>query len=168
MANQLRKYDSVGGFSVNKDVVISENKDAINLNTIEIKNRFFNDGKRINYILKGLNSSIMAIDNLGTQITIPSSSVNFINTYIVGVNNTGNGNYSVKLESVVTCSGSGDVQVLSTFRTIVKDSIPTGETWSVTTFDSGAANRFSYQTVRAGTSSTIKWFASVEIVSVSW
>ncbi|CAF34151.1 virion structural protein [Synechococcus phage S-PM2] len=168
MANEIKKYDSVGGFSVNKDVVITENKDARNLNTLEIKNRFFGDGKRTNYILKGLNTSILAIDNLGTQISLQSSTINFINTYIVGVNNTGGGNYSLKLESVVTCSAAGDVQVLSTFRTIIKDSIPSGETWTVTTFDSGAANRFSYSTTRAGTSSTIKWFASSEIISVSW
>jgi hypothetical protein len=168
MANEIKKYDSVGGFSVNKDIVITENKDVTNVNTLELKNRFFGDGSRINYILKGLNSSILSINNLGTQITLPSSTINFINTYIVGVNNTGSGNYSVKLESVVTCSPTGNVQVLSTFRTIVKDSVPSGETWTVTTFDSGAANRFSYSTTRAGTSNTIKWFASVEIVSVSW
>lgn len=168
MANETKKYDSVGGFSVNKDVVITENKDATNINTLQIKNRFFGDANRTNYILRGLNSSILAIDNLGTQITLPSSTINFINTYIVGVNNTGGGNYSLKLESVVTCSSAGDVQVLSTFRTIVKDSIPTGQTWAVNTFDSGAANRFSYSTTRAGTSDTIKWIASVEIINVSW
>ncbi len=52
--------------------------------------------------------------------------------------------------------------------TIINDTIPTGETWDAVTYDSGAANRFSYSTTRAGTTVEINWVASVEVVTVSW
>ena len=168
MANDIRNYDSVGGFSVNKDTVITETKDAVNLNTLQVKNRFFGDANKTNYILRGLNSGILSINNVQTQLFLNSSTINFVTAHIVGVNNTGGGSYSVKIESVVTCSSAGDVAVLSSLTTIIKDSIPVGETWTVLPYDSGAQNRFSYITTRSGTFDTIKWVASVEIISVSW
>ena len=168
MATNLRTYDSVGGFSVDKTPVISNNRDIINANTIELENRFFTDARKINYILRGVNTSILAVDNLASQIVLASSTINFINSYIIGVNNTGTGNYSLKIESVVTCSSAGDVQVLSSLTTTIKDSRPVGETWEVVPFDTGAQNRFSYSTTRAGTSATIKWISSTEVISVSW
>jgi len=168
MTTNLKQYDSAGGFSVDKTPIISENRDILNANTIELENRFFTDAKKINYILRGLNTSILSVDDLTSQIVLPSSTINFITSYILGVNNTGTGSYSVKIESAVSCSSIGDVQVLSSLFTTIKDSRPVGETWEVTTFDSGAANRFSYSTTRAGTSSTIKWVSSTEVITVSW
>jgi hypothetical protein len=168
MAQQLRRYDSVGGFSVDKTTVITDTRDIVNANTIELENRFFTDARKVNYILRGLNTSILALDNLGTQIFLESSTINFITSYITGVNDSGGGNYSIKFESAVTCSASGGVQVLSSLTTIIKDSIPAGELWTVIPFDSGASNRFSYSTVRAGTITTIKWIASTEVITVNW
>ena len=52
-------------------------------------------------------------------------------------------------------------------ETIIKDSIPEGESWTVSPYDSGSAFRFSYSTVRSGIS-LIKWLAYVEVASISW
>ena len=51
-------------------------------------------------------------------------------------------------------------------QTVIKDDIPTGENWDVSPI--GAVNRFSYNTVRAGTISTIKWVSSTQVVSIDW
>jgi len=52
--------------------------------------------------------------------------------------------------------------------TIIKDSIPEGQTWTIEPFDTGSANRYSYSTVRAGTTTTIKWIVYVKVVSITW
>ena len=52
--------------------------------------------------------------------------------------------------------------------TTVKDSVPTGQTWTINPFVSGASNTFSYNTTRAGTTRTIKWVAYVKVVSIDW
>jgi hypothetical protein len=150
MAVNLKTYDSVGGFSVNNTTVVNELQDLKNVNSLEVKNNYF------------------AVDDVGTQIILPSSTISFITAHIVGVNDSGGGSISKKIESAVTCSAAGDVQVLSSLETIIKDSVPTGETWSSTTFDGGAANRFSYSVTRAGTTQEISWVASVEVVSIAW
>ena len=50
--------------------------------------------------------------------------------------------------------------------TVIKDDIPDGQTWDITPL--GALNKFSYTTVRAGTTNVIKWAASTEVVSIAW
>jgi hypothetical protein len=52
--------------------------------------------------------------------------------------------------------------------TIIKDSIPSGQSWTITPFTSGSANRFSYNTNRAGTTENIKWFVYAKVVSIDW
>lgn len=149
MAVNLKTYDSVGGFSVNNTTLVNELKDLKNVNSLEVKNSFFNDATITKYILRGTNTSVLGVNDAGAQIIIPSSTINFITGHIVGVNDSGGGSLSLKIESAVTCSAAGDVVVLSSLRTIIKDSVPTGETWTATTFDSGSANRFSYSATRA-------------------
>ena len=39
--------------------------------------------------------------------------------------------YSAKLESAVFCDAVGSTSVLSTMRTVIKDDIPTGQTWDI-------------------------------------
>jgi hypothetical protein len=168
MATNLKEFDSVGGFSVNKTTLINNLKDVKNVNTLELKNSEFTDSTRTQYILRGLNTSILSLDSVGSQIILPSSTINFITAHIVGVNSTGGGHYSIKIESNVTCDSVGDVQVLSSMDTIIKDSIPSGESWTISTYDTGSANRFSYSAVRAGTTDTIKWVATVDVVSILW
>lgn len=168
MAVTKKTYNSVGGFSVNETTVINELRDIKNINTLEIQNANFIDASKKDYILKGSNTAVLSLDNSNSLIFLPSNTVNFITGHVVGVNASGGGHLSLKIESAVTCSSSGDVQVLSELITTIKDSVPSGETWSVTSYDSGAANRFSYSAVRGGTIVSIKWIAHVEIMSVLW
>lgn len=168
MAINLKPYDSVGGFSVDTTTLINDLKDVQNVNSLEIKNSRFSDVSKKTYILRGLNTSILSLDEIGSQIQLLSNTINFITGHIIGVNDSAGGIYSLKLEDTAICNGVGDVQVLSSLSTIIRDSIPSGQTWSIVSYDSGAANRFSYSAVRAGTTATIKWIASVDVISVSW
>lgn len=168
MANNLKEFDSVGGFSIDNTTVINSTKDLKNVNSIELKNSNYLDSSRTQYILRGVNTAILSLDDSGTQIILPNNTINFITAHIIGVNSTGGGHYSVKIESNVTCNGVGDVQELSSMNTIIKDSIPESQSWSVSSFDGGAANRFSYSVTRAGTTNTIKWVATVDVISILW
>lgn len=167
MATTIKTFNSEGGFGVNQVTLVTDKLDIQNVNTFNLKNSNYTDASRTEYILKGLNTSVLTLD--GTfPINLPSNTINFITGYIVAVNPTGVGHYSVKIESAVTCSSSGDVQVLSEIFTTIKDSIPTAQTWTVSSYDSGSANQFSYTTTRGGTTDTIKWIANTQVVSVSW
>lgn len=115
-----------------------------------------------------MNTTILSLDDVGSQIILPSNTINFITANIVGVNDTGGGHLSSKIESAVSVGSTGDVLLLSSMTTIIKDSVPVGQSWTVTPFDAGAANRYSYSTVRAGTTTTIKWIVYVEVVSIAW
>lgn len=168
MATNLKEFDSVGGFSVDKTTIVNDTKDIKNVNSLEIKNSNYTDSSRTQYILRGLNTSILSLNDTGSQIILPNSTINFITAHIIGVNSTGGGHYSVKIESNVTCNSVGDVQELSSMNTIIKDSIPENQSWLVSTFDGGAANRFSYSVTRAGTTDTIKWIATVDVISILW
>ena len=170
MAQQLKTFDSVGGFSVGNSTVVTETNSLVNVNTLEIKNTQFHDATSTNYILRGNTTTTLSLDNVNTLITIPSSSINFITGHIIGVNNTGLGHFSKKIESVVQVAANGFVQELSNLQTIIKDSIPTGETWTAELFDTGAANRFSYSVSKSGGApgQTVKWLAYVQVVSIDW
>lgn len=168
MATNLKTLDSVGGFSVDNTTVISDKKDVKNVNSVEIKNLFYQDSSTSYYILRGLNTSILSLDDVGSQITLPPNTINFITANIIAVNDTGGGHLSSKIESAVSVGSTGTVQELSSMTTIIKDSIPEGESWTIEPFDSGSANRYSYSTVRAGTTTTIKWIVYVKVVSISW
>ena len=45
MPNQLKTLDSVGGFSIDKTVLVNETKDIKNVNSLEVKNSFFDDNE---------------------------------------------------------------------------------------------------------------------------
>ena len=83
----------------------------------------------------------------------------------MAVNDTGTV-YSTKFETSLYCDGVGNTTVQSSFQTVIKDDVPTGETWSIVPV--GASNRFSYSTTRAGTTSTIKWVSYTQVVSIAW
>ena len=165
MATTKEKFDSVGGFAVNKTVVVDELRNAKDLNTLEIKNSEFSDSKTTNYILRGLNTAILQLDTVGTQITIDNNTLNFITGHIIAVNPLGTV-YSEKIESVVKCDNTGTVTILSSMNTVIKDDIPAGQTWSIEPL--GSSNRFSYTTTRAGTTNAIKWVANVQNISIAW
>lgn len=165
MATTKEKFDSTGGYSVDKTVVLDELRNAKDLNSLEIKNSEFTDSKVSHFILRGVNTAVLELDNVGTQITIDSNTLNFVTGHVVGVNPQGTV-YSAKLESVLFCDNVGAVSVLSTMRTVIKDDIPTGQSWSIDPL--GATNRFSYTTTRAGTTNTIKWVVSTQVISIAW
>jgi hypothetical protein len=168
MSTNLEQFDSVGGFSVDKTTLADQNLNVKNVNSFEIKNSEFVDSHRTNYILRGLNTSILALDNVASQIVLPNETINFITGHIIATNTTGGGHYSLKIESTVTCDSIGTVQLLSSLTTIIKDSIPSGQSWIINPFDGGGANRFSYSATRAGTTDTIKWLAAVDVISILW
>ena len=165
MATNLNKFESLGGFSVDETVHIDEEHNAMSLNTIEMKNQFYSDSKTTNYILRGVNTATLQLDNVGTQITIENNTVNFVTGHFLGVNPTGVV-YSGKIESAVYCDGSGATSVLSSMLTIIKHDVPASESWTIEPFT--ATNRFSYSTVRSGTVQTIKWAVSTEVISIAW
>lgn len=165
MATTIEKFDSTGGFSIDKTTVVDELRNAKDLNTIELKNSNYTDSRTTNYILRGLNTSTLDLDGLGTQIPISNNTINFITAHIIAVNAAGTV-YATKFETSVFCNSVGNTTVQSTFQTVIKDDIPSGETWFIQPV--GALNRFSYSTTRAGTTSTIKWIAKTEVVSIDW
>lgn len=167
MATTVKTLSSEGGFGVNQTKLVTENLDLTNINTFELKNSNYSDVNKKEYILRGLNSSVLTTDGIA-NILLETDSINFITANIVAVNPDGSGVYSVKLENTVKCDNSGDVSTLSEQKFINRDDIPSGQTWSVEAYDSGASNAFSYGTVRGGTTDTIKWIAHVSVVAVSW
>ena len=165
MATNLKKFESLGGFSVDETVHIDEEHNAMSLNSIEMKNQFYSDSKTTNYILRGVNTATLQLDNVGTQITIDSNTVNFVTGHFLGVNPSGVV-FTGKIESAVYCNAVGATSVLSSLLTIIKDDIPVSESWTIVPFT--ATNRFSYSTVRTGTVQTIKWAVSTEVISIAW
>jgi len=170
MAEQLKTFDSFGGFSVENTTLITDTKDLTNVNTLEVRNNVFTDANSTSYILRGNTTAVLSLDNSGTQITLSSNTINFITAHVIGVNDTGGGHFSEKIESVVSVSNLGDVLELSNLTTIIKDSVPAGETWTVDLFDTGAANRFSYSVSKSGGApgQTVKWLAYVQVVRIDW
>ena len=165
MATELEKFDSTGGFSIDKTTVVDELRNAKDLNSLEVKNSFYSDSSKINYILRGLNTAVLQLDNVGTQIPIGNSTLNFITGHVVAVNPTGVV-YAAKIESCAFADSVGLVSVLSSMTTVIKDDIPAGQTWDIQPL--GATGRFSYSTTRAGTTNVIKWVVSTEVVSIDW
>ena len=165
MATNLNKFESLGGFSVDETIHIDEEHNAMSLNSIEMKNQFYTDSKTTNYILRGVNTATLQLDNVGTQITIDSNTVNFVTGHFLGVNPAGVV-FTGKIESAVYCNAVGATSVLSSLLTIIKDDIPVSESWTIVPFT--ATNRFSYSTVRTGTVQTIKWAVSTEVISIAW
>ena len=165
MATNLKEFDSLGGFSIDQTTIVDKDRNAKDLNTIELKNSFYSDSKTTNYILRGANTTTLQLDDVGTTITLDNSTVNFITGHFLATNPNGVV-YSGKIESAVTVNAVGAVSLLSDMLTIIKHDVPTGESWEITPFS--ATNRFSYSVVRTGTTQIIKWIVSTQIISITW
>lgn len=165
MATELEKFDSTGGFSIDKTTVVDELRNAKDINSLEVKNSFYSDSSTTNYILRGLNTAVLQLDNVGTQIPIPINTLNFITGHVVAVNPTGVV-YAAKIESCAFSDAANLVSVLSSMTTVIKDDIPAGQTWDIVPL--GSAGRFSYSTTRAGTTNVIKWVVSTQVISIAW
>ena len=165
MATTNKEFDSLGGFSVDQVSVVDKDRNAKDLNTLEIKNRFYSDSKTTNYILRGANTATLALDDVGTAIPIQNSTLNFITGHFLASNPSGTV-YTGKIESSVVCNSLGAITIQSSMLTIIKHDVPTGEAWDITTFSS--TNRFSYNVTRTGTTQLIKWAVSTQVVSIAW
>lgn len=168
MAVNKKALSSVGGFAVNETTVVNELRDALNINTLELQNSNFSESSRKSYIMRGVSTTTLTLDGSSSVIPLANNTINFVTARVVGVNSDGTAHYSTKIESVITCNSSGSVSVLSNLETILKDSIPFGQTWTVTVNTSPAANRYEINTVRTGTTAAIRWFAHVDLVKVLW
>jgi hypothetical protein len=165
MATTTDKFDSLTGFSVDKTVVVDELRNVKDVNTFEIKNRNFADGKVSNYILRGVGTGTLQLDTIGTQVPIDSNTINFITGRIIGVNPQTDV-YSAKFETVLSSDASGNTTLLSTMITVIKDDVPNGQTWDIQPL--GSQNKFSYTTTITGTTNVIKWAVSTEVHSIEW
>lgn len=167
MATTIKTLNSEGGFGVNQTQLVTDTLDLTNINTFELKNSNYTDVNKKEYILRGLNTSVLTVDGINS-IILESDSINFITGNIIGVNSDGSGVYSVKVETTVKCDASGDVSTLAQQVSINRDDVPSGQSWSTSVYDTGSNNVFSFSTVRGGTTETIKWIAHVSVVAVSW
>jgi len=165
MATTNKQFDSLGGFSVDQVSVVDQNRNAKDLNTLEIKNKYYSDSKTTNYILRGANTATLSLDDVGTAISIENSTLNFITGHFLASNPNGVV-YTGKIESSVVCNSVGAITVQSSMLTIIKHDVPSGESWEIETFSS--INRFSYNVVRTGTTQVIKWAVSTQVVSIAW
>jgi hypothetical protein len=168
MAILRKTFSSVGGFAVNESTIIDDLRNITSANTIELKNSNFSDASRKEYIMRGSNTSILSLDAGNTYITLPSSTINFITSRVIGVNASGTAYLSKKIESIVTVTAAGDVQSISYLTTTLSDTVPSGQTWTIAEYDSGVNNVYSFSVSRSGTSDTVKWLANVDVTSILW
>ena len=165
MTTNLKEFESLGGFSIGDVSIVDKDKNAKELNTLQVKNSFYSDSNSTKYILRGVNTATLQLDDVGTNITLENNTMNFITGHYIAVNPTGVV-YSGKLESAVYVGPAGATSVLSSMETVIKQDVPQNESWTIQPFT--ATNRFSYATVRTGTVQTIKWAVSTEVVSIDW
>ena len=174
MAIQTEVLRSEGGFGVKQKVIISDAYDIQNANSLEVKNSEFTNCSRKDYVLRQQTNSASPIAILSlrsasiTPLTLSTSSVNFITAHIIGTNANGSGYYAVKSETTAAVDAIGNVTVVSELQTILKDSIPSGEGWSIAYYDSGAVNQFSYVANQGVAAGNILWTAHIQVVTADW
>lgn len=174
MALQTEVLRSEGGFGVNEKVIVSSQYDLQNVNSLEVKNSEFTNCFRKDYVMRLQSNAASPVGILSlrsassTPIVLQSGSINFITGHIIGTNSNGSGYYAVKSETTAAVDAVGDVTVVSELKTILKDSIPSGEGWSVNYYDTGSANQFSYVVNQGTAAGTILWTAHVQVVTADW
>lgn len=170
MTTNIKAFNSAGGFGVEDKTIISETFDLKNVNSFEVKNFNHDNCKRVDYLLKNFtnqstpNSVLSLSASSVSPIILPSGSVNFLTAHALAINSDLSGHYSLKIENTVLVDNFGDVTSLSSLRTILKDSIPQGDTWTITPYDTGGSNQFSYNVSQSSTDSII-WVSHVQVVS---
>ena len=68
MATTIEKFDSAGGFSVEKTIHIDELHNAKDLNSLEIKELSFTDSNTTRLYLERIKHYSLLLDDVGTQI----------------------------------------------------------------------------------------------------
>jgi len=167
MAIIKKPVHSEGGFAVGSTTVFNDTRDAQNINTLEIQNSNFSESSRKTYIMRGVSTTTLTLDG-SSVIPLTNSTMNFVTAWVVGVNPDGTGHYSTKIESVISCGSTGSVSILSNLTTILKDSVPSGQSWEVSVNELPGLNRYEIITTRTGTTAAIRWFAHVDVVKVLW
>jgi hypothetical protein len=164
----IQKLDSNQGFSVDQKVIVDELRNAKDLNSLEIKNRNYEESYTSYNIFRGSNTAILSTDLVGSQIILPDNTISFITGKIVAANEIGNAFYNAKIESCVNTDNVGASTVQGSMITVIKDSIPGGQTWDIEPFVGGGNNKFSYSTTRAGTTLSIRWLVYTEVINIEW
>lgn len=169
MPVDTKSFNSEGGFGVKQTTVISDNYDLQNINSFELKNVNYSDIKKSDFILKAVNTAILSkSDTQNSYIILQNGTVNFITANVIAVGANGTGIYSVKIETTVKCAVNGDVSSLASLTSIVRDDVPAGQSWSISNYDTGNANEFSFDVEANGATGVVKWIAHTQVVSVSW
>jgi hypothetical protein len=169
MTVNTKTFNSEGGFGVKQTSVISDNFDIQNINSFELQNVNYSDAKRLDLILKAINTAILSKrTNVNDYIILNINTINFITANIIGVNQTGSGVYSQKIETIVKCNGTGDVSTLSSLKTTIRDDVPNGQSWGITNYDTGNAGEFSFNVRADGATDVVKWIGHIQLISVSW
>lgn len=169
MPVDTKTFNSEGGYGVKQTTIITDNYDLKNINSFELKNSNFTDINKSDFILKALNTAILSKSlTQNSYLILPNNTINFITADIVAVGQNGTGVYSIKLETTVRCASNGDVSSLASMETISRDDVPSNQSWSVTNYDQGNTNEFSFNVQANGATGVVKWVAHTQVVSVSW
>tara|TARA_Y100000004_G_scaffold196534_1_gene266820 strand:- start:804 stop:1328 length:525 start_codon:yes stop_codon:yes gene_type:complete len=174
MALNTDIFRSEGGFGVGSKTIVSDEFDIKNANSLEVKNSQFQNCSRTDFVLKTVTNAATPTKILSklsasvSPIVLPNGSVNFITSHVVGTNTNGSGYYAVKFENIVAVDAIGGVDTVGSLVTVVKDSIPSGEGWSVTVYDSGNAGEFSFTANQGVAPGDITWAAHSQVITVDW
>ena len=99
---------------------------------------------------------------------MPDNTVSFITGKVVAANEIGNAFYNAKIETCVNTNNVGNSTIQGSMVTVIKDTIPLGQTWAIEPFIGGGANKFSFATTRAGTTLAIRWLVYTEVINIEW
>jgi hypothetical protein len=169
MAVTTSSFNSEGGFGVKETTILSDEYDLKNINSLSLQNTEYTDCVRTDFVLKGFDSAILSRTQSGNLfIPVERDTVNFATAHIIATNTSAVGTYSEKLEFAFSSNSSGVITTLSKLSTILKDNIPSQETWSIHVYDSGNADQVSLVSTVGGNATTVKWVAHVQLVSVSY
>lgn len=170
MTVTTNSFNSEGGFGVKQTVIITEDYDVKNINSFSLQNTEYNsDCVRTDVILKGFDSSILSSSQLqNIYIPVERETINFLTANIIATNQNANGYYSLKLEATVSSNASGDITTLGKLFTVIRENVPSEETWSIDVYDSGNPDQLSLVTSVGAAATTVTWFAHVQIISVSY
>jgi hypothetical protein len=167
-------FRSEGGFGVGSKTIVSDQFDIKNANSLEVKNSEFANCSRTDFVLRAITSAASPSQitskllSSTSTIVLPNGSVNFITSHIVGTNSNGSGYYAVKIENIVAVDAIGGVDTVGSLITTLKDSIPSGEGWTVSVYDTGNAGQYSYTVNQGVAPGNITWVAHAQVITVDW
>jgi hypothetical protein len=169
MAVTTSSFNSEGGFGVKETTILSDEYDLKNINSLSLQNTEYTDCVRTDFVLKGFDSAVLSRTQNGNLfIPVERDTVNFVTAHIIASNASAVGTYSEKLEFSFLSNASGIITTLAKLSTILKDDIPSQESWSIDVYDSGNNDQVSLVSTVGGNSTTVKWVAHLQLVSVSY